>query len=88
MTETFVFPTWGERREQALLLAIDDYSLPLKKTVSYLSSPRCGRNRCWCRAATTPRRPTMRRPSFTARCSMKGAVPQWYYALHRSESRA
>jgi len=89
MSDQFFFPTTGITVRQALLLAIDDYSLPLRKHLCYHVSRPAVRPE----PVLTPSRDHPDRPDYT--CTFfygtvlhdAGKYRMWYYACHPDYDR-
>ena len=87
-TQEFTFPMSGlKSRGQAMLLAIDDYSLPLKRNLSYyISTPKVRPE-----PVITPSRDDPNAPDSVAAHFYGGVVYEagryrmWYYAVHMGE---
>ena len=89
MSEAFLFPGTGVRTRQATLLAIDDYSLPLRRDLCpYIIKPTVRPQ-----AVLTPDRDTEDRPDYI--CTFfygavlhdQGHFRMWYYACHLSKEK-
>jgi hypothetical protein len=92
MSDLFFFPSTGIRVPRAILLAIDDFSLPLRRNLCYyLSKPKV-----WPRPVLTPSRDNPNAPDYLATHfygsvlydegkpfdGAQGKFRMWYYAVH------
>jgi hypothetical protein len=89
MSKDFLFPTTGIKTPQATLLAIDDYSLPLRWNLCYyLSKPSYRRE-----PVLTPSRESRDAPDFIGTHFYgtvlldEGKYRMWYYAVGLAEER-
>jgi hypothetical protein len=86
--EDFYFPSTGVRVEQeALLLAIDDYLLPLRENVgSYLSTPKCRLEPVVAPSKDDPQAPDQVASHFYGAVVHNGEKYQmWYYSVSMKE---